>query len=214
VSAPSSTAVPEPPDFARDVSLDAYLAACPSDATTRGIFFESVQKLVQSELGRIDDALYAGLETRRWSWVQFKTYPLRDFLRLAHNAARMAFPRLPQGEALRRIGWQAYPTFAATMAGRVALFAFGQETGDIVTSLPKSYALALPGSRVSVHRLGANHARVEMRDVYSFAETYQAGVIEGASRTRGETRIQVLVARGSRICDVDFDVQWTRATRS
>jgi uncharacterized protein (TIGR02265 family) len=204
----------EPPDFGKEVSLEAYLAACPADATTRGIFFESVQTVVRTELGRIDDALYAGLETRRWSWVQFKTYPLRDFLRLAHNAGRLAFPRLAQGEALRRIGWQCFPTFGATMAGRIALYAFGQEAADLVSSLPKSYALALPGSRVAVHRLGTNHARVELRDVYSFAETYHAGVIEGASRARGETRMQVLVARGSRSCDVDFDLQWTRATRS
>ncbi len=205
----------QPPDFGKEVSLEAYLAACPTEATTRGIFFESVQKVVQAELGRIDDAVYAGLEARRWSWVPFKTYPLRDFMRLAHNAARLAFPRLAQGEALRRIGWQCFPTFGATMAGRVALYAFGQQTADLITALPKSYMLALPGSRVTVHSLGKSHARVELRDVYSFAETYHAGIIEGASRARGETRLQVLVAaRGSRSCDVDFDLQWTRATRS
>jgi uncharacterized protein (TIGR02265 family) len=196
------------PAFGADVSLEEYLALCPPDAETRGMFFESVQKLVETELRRTDDALYAGITTRRW--VPFKTYPLTDFLKLAHNATRIAFPRLAQGEALRRIGWQCYTSFASSLAGRVALFAFGQKLDDLVASLPRSYALGLPGSRVKVHRLGETHARVELREVYSFAGTYHVGVIEGPTRASGRTRLQILTRPLERSCDVDLDLQWAK----
>ena len=96
------------------------------------------------------------------------------------------------------------------MAGRVVLYTFGQDVEDLVTSLPKTYALALPGSEARAHRIGPGHVRIEFRRVYSFADTYQVGVLEGPSRAIGGMSAQVLVRRYPRLCDVDVDLRWQK----
>ncbi len=154
------------PDFDRDVSLDAHLRDCPPTATTRGTFFHYVAKLAQRGDGLPDERIFDGVERRRW--IPFKTYPLPEFMRLCHNVARTVYPTLRIGHALRRVGWVCYPSFAATMAGRVVLYAYGQRIDDVVLAAPKSYTHGLPGSSSRVSTLGVRHYRIELRDVYSF----------------------------------------------
>jgi uncharacterized protein (TIGR02265 family) len=208
----ASVAPPKPdeegfftPTFADEVSLDRYLVACPADATTRGTFFLHVRDHVAKELGRVPDALFDGIARR--AWLPFHTYSLREFMRLAHNGARLAYARLPTSDGLRRIGWMSYPSFAATMAGRVVLFAFGDQLEDIVKAAPKAYGVGLPGATVTSRELGPRHWRFSLRDVYSFADAYHYGVIEGAvlafSR-EPHIRLRLL----GRPCDADFDVRW------
>ena len=192
-------------DFDQDVSLAGYLRDCPASATTRGTFFDYVSQLAKRRDGTIDDRVFEGIANRRW--VAFKTYPLHNFMRLCHNVSRIAYPSVPMGEALRRCGWLCYPSFAATMAGRVVLFAFGTTLEDVFLAAPRSYALGLPGSWGQVKMLGERHAYVEYRQVYSFASTYHVGVIEGAIKSFGfspHVRIRTYPQRS----DIDLDVRW------
>lgn len=193
------------PPFDRDVALDAYLAECPRTATTRGTFFEFVQKLAQKPNGEVDERLFEGVVRQRW--MAFKSYPLSDFMRLAHNAASICFPGVPTGEGLRRVGWSSFTSFASTMAGRVVLFSLGDRLEDLVLVTPKSYALTLSGCDVQVAPHGPRHYVFEMRRVYSFADTYHVGVLEGAIQTLGFIP-EVLVRQAAKRCDVDFDVRW------
>lgn len=193
------------PTFAEEVPVDRYLAACPAAAVTRGTFFLHVRDHVNKELGREPDALFEGV-TRR-AWLPFHTYPLREFMRLAHNGARLAYPRLPTSDGLRRIGWMSYPSFAATMAGRVVLFAFGDQLEDIMKAAPKAYGIGLPGAVVTSRELGAKHWRFALRDAYSFVDAYHYGVLEGtllAFSRRPLIRLRLL----ARPSDADFDVRW------
>lgn len=70
-------------------------------------------------------------------------------MRLAHNGAKLAYLRLALSDGLRRIGWMSYPSFAATMAGRVVLFALGESLEDVVRAAPKAYGIGLPGAKAS-----------------------------------------------------------------
>ena len=168
-------------------------------------FFDYVQELVVSEVGE-QARLYDGLHNRRW--LPFHNYPLTDFMRFAHNAACVAYPSVPTGEGLRRIGWRSFPAFAATMAGRVVLFAFGQKLEHVVESTPRSYAITLPGAVVKARRIREQHFEFEMRNVHSFVDTYHVGVIEGAIRELGG-QPQITVRNRTRRCDADFDVRWS-----
>jgi uncharacterized protein (TIGR02265 family) len=193
------------PTFTEDVPLDRYLAACPAKAVTRGTFFLHVRDHVAKELGQVPDTLFEGVSRR--SWLPFHTYSLREFMRLAHNGARLSYPRMATSDGLRRIGWMSYPSFAATMAGRVVLFAFGDQLVDVVKAAPKAYGIGLPGATVTSHEVGAQHWRFLLRDVYSFVDAYHYGVLEGTVLAFSRTpRIRMrLLGRAS---DADFDVRW------
>ena len=104
----------QPIDVAR------YLRMCPSTAETQGTFFQHVRDAVEKQLGTVPAELMRDLPARHW--LAFRRYPLREFMQLTVNAAALLHPALPTAEAIRRVGRIAYPSFAATMAGRVVLF--------------------------------------------------------------------------------------------
>jgi uncharacterized protein (TIGR02265 family) len=193
------------PDFADDVPLERYLALCPNDALTRGTFFLHVRDQVAKAYGKPPDALFEGVSERRW--LPFRTYPLREFMRLAHNGAKLAYPRLALSDGLRRIGWMSYPSFAATMAGRVVLFALGESLEDVVRAAPKAYGIGLPGAKVTSREMGPQHWRFELRDVYSFADSYHYGVLEGTVLAFSR-KPEIRMRRLARLSDADFDVRW------
>lgn len=193
------------PPFDAPIALEAYVRDCPPEATTLGTFFQYVYASLGVRSRSDIEAACEGLTTRRW--VAFKQYPLRDFIRLAHNTARLAHSAVSRGEGLRRLGRMAYPAFASTMAGRVVLFAFGDKLEDVLDAGPKSYRLALPRARVTVQRLGERHYAYEMRDTFCFPETYHCGVIEGCIKAYG-FEPDVRLRRCGSGTDVDYDVRW------
>lgn len=193
------------PNLSGPIDVDACLRACPSSAETLGTYFQFAVAAVEKELGQIPETLFAGLERRRW--VAWQRYPLAAFMRLAVNAAQIATPNLPLGEGLRRIGWMAYPSFASTMAGRVVLFAAGEDMDALFTVLPRAYDVSLTRGTARATRVGERHWCIELRDLHNFAGTYHLGVMEGALRARGVSGT-VLVRSRPRPTDVDFDVRW------
>jgi uncharacterized protein (TIGR02265 family) len=194
------------PTWTEDVSLERYLEACPAHAETLGTFFAHVRQHVIDALGALPDEFFEGVSKK--SWLPFRSYPLRDFMRVAYAAARLAYPNLSRSDGLRRIGWRSYPSFAATMAGRVVLFALGDELDDVVRASPKAYRLGLPGCSVEVTRVGERHYRYEMRDVHSFVDSYHYGVLEGAILAF-KHRPDIRLRRLDRLCDAEFEVRWT-----
>jgi uncharacterized protein (TIGR02265 family) len=193
------------PRFDRTVRLGEYLEHCPPNATTRGTFLSHLCDHVRQELGRDPPELYDGLTSRRW--VPFQKCALSDFMKLAYNAAVLVHASLPVAEGLRRIGWLAYPSFAATMAGRVVLFAFGDRMENILEAAPNAYRLTLPEASLRVTAQGPAHYLLELRRVYSFLDSYHVGVIEGTVRAHGHDPEIRLRPRG-RPSDADVDLRW------
>jgi uncharacterized protein (TIGR02265 family) len=139
--------------------------------------------------------------------MTFGKYPLRDFMRLAANAATLLYPNKPLAEALRLVGRLAYSGFASTMADRVVLFALGEAIDDVISAAPKAYSVTIPDAVVKVTRLEPRRVVFELRNVYCFVDTYHRGVIEGALIAFGSTpRIETRM--GERLCDADFDMRY------
>jgi len=95
------------PSFRANVDIEASLERCPKWATTKGTFFTYLVDHVRDRLGSEPEGLYEG--TKRSRWVPFAGYPLRDFMRIVHNAARLVHPREPTQEGLRRIAGSPTP---------------------------------------------------------------------------------------------------------
>ena len=194
----------EPGLLSRPIDVGAYLRACPSRASTRGTFYQTLIDHTETKLGHVPSAIFDGVTQRRW--VVFKQYPLRDFIQLVANVAGAVHESLPLAEALRRLGWIAYPVFSATMAGRVVLYALGNRLENVLESAPRAYGLVLPESDVRV-TLSQRFCKMEMRAVYNFVDTYQFGVLEGTIREHG-FRPRVEVKQLSNLADADFELRW------
>ncbi len=205
LDAQTTTAGFESPVFDDRIDLDACVRACPASATARGTFFQFVADAVSKAQGSAPQKLYEGVEGRRW--ISWNSYPLTDFMRLAVNASRLLYPKEPLGQGLRRMGWLAFPSFTATMAGRVVAYAFGDDVDAVLQAIPKAYPVSLSHASAKARRLGNRHWEVGLRDVYNFADTYQLGVIEGVLRAR-EFTPEVRIRRHLRRCDVDLEVRW------
>ncbi len=192
------------PKLTHDVDVERYVRACPSGATTQGTFFRFLREAVEKRIGP-NPRLLEGL--RNTEWTAFRKYPLRDFMQLSLNAARVAYGRDALSEGLRRVGWLAFPSFAATMAGRVVLFAFGERLENVISTLPKAYAVAVPGTVVEIQQLGPRRYRATMRNAYNFVDTYHLGVLEGAALALGH-QPRITVKLGERPCDAVFEGGW------
>jgi uncharacterized protein (TIGR02265 family) len=187
------------------VDVDFCLRSCPSHATVPGVFMLDILKVVVAKHHGASERLLDGLSQRRW--VVFKTYPLRDFMRLAVNASRIMYDAVPLSEGLRRLGRTAFPSLNSTMAGKIVLFALGNRLEDAFRNAPKAYKLVLPESDVTVE-VGKGRGRIELRGVYNFPTTYHYGVFEGTIAEHGfNPRIRILP--GERWCDASFDVEWS-----
>jgi uncharacterized protein (TIGR02265 family) len=195
----------ERPTFLHDVDLERYLAACPGTATTRGTFFEHVREHACQSLQRDPEGLYEGAPRR--TWEPFSSYPLAEFMRLAHNAARLVYPDRPTSDGLRRIGQLSFPSFAATTAGRVVLYALGDGMDDVLKVGPTAYRLTLPSAVVNVRQVSERRYRYEMRSVHSFVDTFHYGVFEGVALAL-KHELHITLRRQSRLCDADFEVAW------
>jgi uncharacterized protein (TIGR02265 family) len=193
------------PDFAGSMNVERYLAACPPAATTRGTFFTHIRDHVRRNLEQDPELLYKGVQRRQWH--AFNLYPLIDFMQLTVNACQLMHPRLPVGEALRRMGWLSFSSFTATMSGRVVAFALGNRFEDVLRAGPAAYRFTLPSSIVRISAVAEKHFRIEMRCVPSFVDTYHFGVIEGAATALGQS-VTIKVRRGARLSDADFDIRW------
>jgi uncharacterized protein (TIGR02265 family) len=194
----------EPELLSRPIDVVAYLHACPSRATTRGTFYQTLVEHVENKLGAVPASVFEGVSQRRW--VVFKLYPLREFIQLAVNVAGAVYESLPLAEGLRRLGWIAYPAFSATMAGKVVLYALGSGLENVLETGPRAYALVLPEAHVRV-TLGERVCRMEMRAVYDFVDTYHYGVLEGTIREHGY-RPKVKVKLLDNPADADFELRW------
>jgi uncharacterized protein (TIGR02265 family) len=193
------------PSLGHAVDVERYLKACPLDEQTQGTFLQYIRDEVVKRHGSVPPKLFDRLPRDRW--LPFLKYPLRELMHLVVNAARILHPKQPLAEGMRRIGWFAYPSFAATMAGRVLLFACGETLDDVVRSGPKAYSVCVPEAQVTLTLQAQRHFEAELRGVHCFVDTYHRGVVEGAIWCHGfEPR--VVVTTGSRISDADMVADW------
>jgi uncharacterized protein (TIGR02265 family) len=118
--------------------------------------------------------------------------------------------RVHAGETLRSglrlMGRTSYPTFGSTLIGKTIFGGTGHDFGAVLDLASRAYAISLSPGTVAIADRSGHRARIELRDVWSFPESYHVGVLEGAcaaNGVQGEVRIRVISP-----CDADFEVTW------
>lgn len=187
------------PAYAREFrELEAQLEEVPVGATVKGMYLSSF-------LVSLDRAGHARPTTDRF--IGFKDYPLTLFMELMLAAVQASWPHLPPREGLRMLGQGAYPTLAASTAGKVLFSVAGKNFATALSLTEKAYRLSLSPGTARLVDLRGTAATLEMRDIWNYADCYQVGVMEGAMVAYG-VEGTVEARRRARKCDVDLLLEW------
>lgn len=184
------------PDWSAPLDVAARVAAAPDDGTVRGMFFQQIADA-------LGDRLPDGVSDR---YTAFGNYPLRGYMELLAEAARVLHPQQTVREGLRRLGQQVYPMFASTMVGSAIFAVAGHDFGKVASLASKAYGVSISPGRLSTIQVAPAHLRVQMIDIWSFPASFQYGVFEGAMEQCGVTG-RIRVAQHSPSA-ADFDIQW------
>ena len=172
-----------PPDFGAPIDIEAHIEAAPEDGTLKGMYFEQLRKMM-AEAGLI-------LPGPR-SYLSFRDYPLRDYLRLSVATAKHLHPDTPLREGLRQVGRSSYRVLSSSLVGKVAFGVLGRDLQRITKLVSKAYALSVSPGRATALEVGDNHSFVRLDEVYTFADCMQVGSFEGVFEMLGyEGRVQI-----------------------
>jgi len=195
----------ERPRVEHPIDLNAHIAALPSGAACKGLFFLDLEDRVRKVAPTANLADRADVAPRRY--VAFREYPYSDLMRYLVAAASILHRAVPLGEGLRRLGAGAYDAFLGSHVGRVVLGAFGKHLDAILTHGKRAYQLCINFGDIRVEPIERGHVRYHFAGMPAFLETYQVGVVEAAfaaTGNRGEVLVQM-----KNLGEAVFDIQWS-----
>lgn len=200
------TSVAQPPSAGAQPWMDEpslclrqRLAGAPPDACIKGWLFRSL----------VDAAKRHDVDLRASRRLGFKDYPLSEYLELLGEAAYRVRPDESPKETLRLLGRGAHPAFAQSLFGKVILSGLGTGHQGARTGL---------GWVAHVYKLTSNHAvatithrpnnvsLIELENVWTFPDSYHAGIFEGAAEAFGG-RVVVNVQVKS-LCSATLTLRW------
>jgi len=186
------------PDWEAPIDVAAQIAGTPENSTVKGLFFQDVRDACAT-MGSLPPE-------GRARYVPFIDYPMREYMDLVVAAAALVHPREPLRNGLRRLGRLAYPALARTLVGRTLFGVAGRDFGVVLSLASRAYAFCQKPGDVTLVERAEGRAKLRLRQIWNFPDTYQVGVFEGGLITlglRGVVQVRVLSP-----CDVDFEVTW------
>jgi len=183
------------PDWTAAIDLSALLVAIPIDSTVMGLFFQTA----------LAEAKAKGEVAGRGEYSSLTKYPTTELAQVLYQSATLAYPDVPVREALRRIGQKVFPKIRETTAGALLFSVAGNRPFAAVKLIGRAYKLFTSSVSATPAEQADGSILVEMRNLWTFADSYHLGIIEGAFISYG-SKSEILVRRHS-ICDVDFLVK-------
>lgn len=186
------------PDFSSSLDVQEHVALASRDATVKGAFLRGALRVAEERRGEPPELPTAV--------KPFRNYSAGLAAEVLAACAEHAFPHVSLREALRRVGRTAYPTLVESSVGKVLLALTDMRWETALELVSRAYAVA-GTARVTV-KLGDREALVQLRNLWTFADSYHVGVFEGAMdafRVDGpEIGVRVLSP-----CDVDLRLRWS-----
>jgi len=201
---PSSSGSDEITDYERRLPH-----AKPGD-TLRGMYFNAVFNAVKAAAGeqvlsQFRQSLKDPALTGRF--IDFTSYPVRDFLKLAAAATKMIAPHVGgQENAQRHIGKQAVVDFFNSMVGKTLLLLSGDSPEKVLSRLPSGYSTSVNWGERSVTILSEHSARVSYR-AGLMPPCHNEGSLMGIMQAIKAKNPQVR-AYPKGILDCDCEVSW------
>lgn len=196
-----------PGDVLRDPRrIEEGLFEIPDALTVKGMFIAPLVERLGRE--RYEDLRPRLAAPPTDGYQPLADYPQRDHRRLLALAAEVAFPELPESEALRRLARHDIEVLAGSTFGRLIMAAVGGPS-HALSLFPTVYARVAPGMDVSSERLAPDRVRLVLNPVPgSFC--YQLGQIEGVAAHYGASpRTTVYEAAPHRV-RFDVSLRWAK----
>ncbi|HSC89865.1 MAG TPA: DUF2378 family protein [Polyangiaceae bacterium] len=185
--------------FAADLAdLESWIEETPRTATVKGMYMDSFLSIVERcGAPRPTDKRF----------FTFKDYPLRDCMRMTLDSVCIIYPDISPREGLIRIGRHVYPTLSNTTIGKVLFSVAGRSWERTLNLCRKAWEVSITPGSASLIDLTERSAKVELRSIWNFTDTYQVGVMEGAMESFGVRGTVRPITQGRR-CDVDLLLEW------
>ncbi|WP_224240292.1 DUF2378 family protein [Hyalangium gracile] len=191
-------------DYERRIAL-----ATPED-TARGLFFNGILNAVitfggEPALKRCHGLLNDKRFERRF--IDFSSYPVSDFLRLALAATQVLSMQLGGPEPTqRRLGMQATRDFLGSMAGRTLLLLSGDSPKRVMGNLASGYRSAVSYGERTVTLLSDTSARVVVKRDFMLP-LYNEGVLLAVLESVHIKNPQVR-SRPTGVLDCEYELSW------
>lgn len=181
----------------------AYLRRVPPEVTCKGMFFTELQKLARSHGVGLSSSVTELVERR---YVAFRDYPLTEHMRLTASLAPLLAPGQSPRQGLRILGRRAFPTFAGSIAGRVATGFIDDNMNRVLDVSSRALHLSLSRGSVVAHSLGERSYELKFQEIYGYLDSYYVGVVEGALLHHGMRPALEITLQSP--TDGTFLVQW------
>lgn len=199
-TAPPASGSTEPESRTDRAELEAWISETPPEASVKGMYIETLLSMLKRRgAPRPNDKRY----------LAFKDYPLQELMRLMVDAVGVLYPDLSPCAGMIALGKQAFPTLTSTTIGKVIFSVAGQNWVSALNLVTRAYEVSIKPGTAAVKDLTETSARVELREIWNFGNSYQVGVFEGAMQHFG-VRGTVRPVTVGRRCDVDLMMQWER----
>lgn len=181
------------------------IAATTKADVSRGLSFNRLFMLVRERLG--DEAVRGCDPERKGSRVDFFSYPVAEYLRIAWDAADLLEPKLGSIDAVwNELGRVTVRGFLSSAIGKTLFALTGKDPRRIVSAGPSGYRSAVSYGERKVEWLGEKHARMTFRRDFMVA-AYHRAVIATALEA-SDARNARVEARVLSLLDSDYDIVW------
>ena len=171
--------------------------AAPSWAEIRGMFLREILRLEPR------------VRTPHPDYVAFSLYPVREYMQLLLDAARMKYPDKKPADALLELGLGVYALFARSLSGIAIFSVAGSNFTRICELSSKAYSVTLKPGDAKLAKSEPGYALVQLRDVWPFPECFHCGIWMGAMQAcKVQGSIEVTRLSPS---DVNLAITWHRA---
>ena len=159
------------PNWNAPLDVDAHIAKIPADASIKGMFFQDAIETAKR---------LSGTSPAARNYISFKSYPMREFVRVLADSARAAYPALSTRQGIRRLGSTVYPTLVDSMVGKV-LFSIAEKSIRRALELtPRAYEITVSPGNAKLTWVEEGRAVLHLEHLWNFPGTYHVGIFEGA----------------------------------
>lgn len=187
--------------------LDGRLAAATPADTVRGLIFNALFDAVEEQLGHA--AAVAVDPARKASRVEFFSYPVAEFLRIAFDGADRLEPKLGStAAAFESFGYRATSNVLSSVMGRTLIALAGNRgVRSLLGQAPNGYRASVSYGERRVEWLGDRHAHLTFERDF-LVPPFHCGVLRAAVDAMG-ARAERLDGRQTGPLRSEYDVVWS-----
>lgn len=180
-------------------------AATPKD-TVRGMIFNGALGAVRQIAGE-PAAVQCLAAVGNPKWIDFFSYPVTDYLKLASAAVERMAPHLESIEAgFFQLGHQATSSFLASGVGKTLVTMVSGDPRRLLSNVPTAYRTAVSYGARSVSWIGERHCKLSFKHDFLFAPFHE-GVLGIAVEAMGGKSVKV-VGKDTGFLESEYDITW------